>query len=196
MSRLGTFLVQEGILTASDKQMIKRESAAHHGSFARSILALGLLDEDELSALFASKTSFRQAAKDISQEMDPGVSGLVPAHILAWLEVLPLSAQEGTLSVAMVDPTDQEAINQLGFFTGLRVKPVIAAQSEILRGLREIGATFEVGESRFESFLKTHGRMSGTNQKKRSGAVIRSFDDEMPSADVAFGEEGLVPGVI
>ena len=178
MSRLGSFLVQEGILSPSDRQMIQRESSVSHGSFARSVLALGLLDEDELSALFASKTVFRQVSKDILQEMDYGVISIAPTHILAWLEVMPLAVREGALTIAMVDPTDQDAINQMAFFTGLRIKPVIATLSEILRGLREIGATFEVGESRFETFLKTHGRMSATNQVKRPAATKRTQEVE------------------
>jgi hypothetical protein len=171
--------------------MIQRESSGSHGSFARSVLALGLLDEDELSALFASKTVYRQVAKDILQEMDLGVISIAPTHILAWLEVLPLVAREGALTVAMVDPTDQDAINQMAFFTGLRIKPVIATQSEILRGLREIGATIDVGESRFETFLKTHGRMSRTNQVNRPAATKRKHEveDDVSIPEMTFEDD-------
>ena len=196
MSRLGSFLVQEGILTSSDRQMIQRESAMSHGSFARSILALGLLDEDELSALFAAKTAFRRVSKDILAEMDYGVSNIAPTHILAWLEVLPLSETDGALTVAMVDPTDQDAINQMAFFTGRRIRPVIATQTEVLRGLREIGATLTLAESRFETFLKTHGRMSKTNQSKPPAAVARRHDveDDFSSHDMSFGSNKFNSG--
>ena len=180
MSRLGTFLVQEGILTASDRQVIKRESSALHGSFARSVLALGLLDEDELSALIASKTSFPLVAKDIFYEMDPDIANLVPLHILAWLEVLPLSKSEGSLRVAMVDPTDQDAISQLGFFTGLRIRPVIAKMSEISRGLRKIGAPMNMGDSSFEGLLRTLGRPPQLQESPRSGAASRPMEVKAP----------------
>ncbi len=158
MSRLGAFLVQEGILTVADRQVIKRESAAYHGSFARSVLAMGLLDEDELSALLTAKTGCQQVAKDILQELDPVVGTMIPIHVLTWLEVLPLSVSDGLLRLAMVDTTDQDAINQIKFFTGLRVKPMIAKLSEIHRGLRQIGAPLDLGESGFEGLLRTLGR--------------------------------------
>lgn len=158
MSRLGTFMVQEGLLSGSDRRLIRRESASHNGSFARSVLALGLIQEEELSMLLAARTAFRRAAKDILHEMDPEVSGVVPNHILAWLEVLPLAIKDGVLSLAMVDPTDIDASNQVRFFTGLRVKPVIATRSEILRGLRKIGAELPLEENQFESFIRKHAR--------------------------------------
>ncbi len=158
MSRLGTFMVQEGILSSSDRRLIRRESASHNGSFARSVLALGLIHEEELSTLLASRTAFRRAAKDIFYEMDPEVSNMVPGHLLAWLEVLPLSLKDGVLSLAMVDPTDIDASNQVRFFTGLRIKPVIATRSEILRGLRKIGAELPLEENQFESFIRKHAR--------------------------------------
>jgi Type II secretion system (T2SS), protein E, N-terminal domain len=191
MSRLGALMVQEGILTASDRQLIKRESVNHHGSFARSILALGLLDEDELSALFASKTCFRQAAKDVLHEMDLGVMNIVPLHVLAWLEILPLHIKEGALFVAMVDPTDQDVISQMHFFTGLRVIPVITTRSEIKRGLKEIGAVAKIGQSHFESFIKTHGRMSQAVQKKKSKPRKKMTDNTI--ADLAFNADGVGP---
>lgn len=173
MSRLGTFMVQEGLLSASDRRLIRRESASHNGSFARSVLALGLIQEEELSMLLAARTAFRRAAKDILHEMDPEVSGMVPNHILAWLEVLPLAIKDGVLSLAMVDPTDIDAANQVRFFTGLRVKPVIATRSEILRGLRKIGAELPLEENQFESFIRKHARQpfSEAASPSSSGSV-------------------------
>ena len=158
MSRLGDFLMQEGLLSASDRRLIRRESVSHNGSFARSILAIGILSDEELSSLLAAKTSFRRAQKDILHEVDPEMEPLVPPHILAWLEVLPLSVKDGVMSLAMVDPTDIDAGNQIRFFTGLRVKPVIATRSEILRGLQKIGAELPIEENRLESFIKNHVR--------------------------------------
>ena len=140
MSRLGEFLMQEGLLGPIDRRKVYQESVRHGGSFARSVLYMGILDEEELGALMASKTTFRRADKDITYEMDPDLGELLPKHVAAWLEVLPLSVKDGVLSLAMVDPTDLSVSNQIRFFTNLRVRPVIATRSEILRGLRKIGA--------------------------------------------------------
>lgn len=193
MSRLGAFLVQEGILTAADRQIIKRESAAYHGSFARSVLAMGLLDEDELSALMATKTGCQQVAKDIMHELDPSVGNMVPLHVLTWLEVLPLSVSDGLLRLAMVDPTDQDAMNQIKFFTGLRVKPMIARLSEIHRGLASLGAPVDLGESGFEGLLRTLGRPPIVTARRRkpqpnisrSAGYVQSMNQSTPNSPVA-----------
>jgi hypothetical protein len=182
MSRLGAFLVQEGILSAADRQMIKRESAAYHGSFARSVLAMGLLDEDELTALMASKTGCLQVAKDIMHDLDPAVATLVPLHVLAWLEVVPLSVNDGLLRLAMVDTTDQDAINQVRFFTGLRIKPMIAKLSEIHRALQRIGAPMDIGESGFEGLLRTLGRPPLPATSRNSTGIFKQNDSPMSNA--------------
>jgi len=194
MSRLGSYLAEEGILSPSDRQMIRRESAGHHGSFARSILSMGLLDEEELSALLAAKTSFRRAAKNILHEMDPTIAGTLPNHILAWLEVLPLAVKDGVISVAVLDPTDHDTINQIKFFTGLRVRPVIATHSEILRGLKELGVSPHHDESHLETFIKNHiGASTATSPRNEASQQWANQSDprRVVARDVASEELGI-----
>lgn len=169
MSRLGDFLMQEGLLSLSDRRLIHRESSAHNGSFARSVLATGLVNDEELSALLAAKTSFRRAAKDIFHEIDMEMKQPIPTHVLAWLEVLPLSVKEGVLSLAMVDPTDSDSVNQIRFFSGLRVRPVIATRSEILRGLHKIGAELPIDGPRLEDLMKPQEQGIASS----SGALVQ-----------------------
>jgi hypothetical protein len=116
MSKLGSLLVREGLLTETDRRMIRRESLGHRGSFARSVLALGLVDEDELAALFAAKTVFKIASKDLGSDVQSDVLQLIPGPILQWFDVIALFKKNGVLHVAMVDPTDLEVILQLEFF--------------------------------------------------------------------------------
>lgn len=157
MSKLGTLLVREGLLSESDRRMIHRESGTHRGSFARSILALGVLDEHELAALFAAKTSYRIAPKNLVAEIQEDAMGLIPAHILTWLDVIPVRKANGVLYVAMTDPTDQQVLSQLEFFSGMIIKPIIASFSLIRAALKEhLSSHLDFGKSEFEDFLKNH----------------------------------------
>lgn len=204
MSRLGAFLVQEGILTAADRKMIKRESLAFHGSFARSVLAMRILDEDELSSLLAAKTGCQQVAKDILHDLDPEVAKLVSLPILTWLEVLPLSVSEGLLRLAMVDTTDQDAINQIKFFTGLRIRPMIARQSEIRRGLRRLGATYEgEPEHALGLFRGSRGSVVSTVSSKIQSGASGTIPVEMGRQQVNIADPmkrsmpaGAITGVL
>lgn len=157
MSKLGTLLVREGLLTESDRRMIHRESGTHRGSFARSVLALGVLDEHELAALFAAKTSYRIAPKNLAAEIQEDAMGLIPAHILTWLDVIPVRKANGVLYVAMTDPTDKQVLSQLEFFSGMIIKPIIASFSLIRAALKEhLSSHLDFGRSEFEDFLKNH----------------------------------------
>lgn len=194
MSKLGSLLVREGLLTEPDRRMIHRESGTHRGSFARSILALGVIDEYELAALFAAKTSYRIASKNLSDELQDDVLGLIPAHILNWLDVLPLKRSNGVLQVAMTDPTDREVIAQLEFFSGMIIKPVIASFSTIHRALnKHLGTHQDFGRSEFEEFLKNHSvsatkfATDGLTMNKPAKAASSSSDEIDTSFDTSDG---------
>lgn len=178
MSRLGEFLMQEGLLGPIDRRIVLNESVRHAGSFARGILHMGILDEEELGELLASKTSFRRAAKDITYEMDPDMGEVIPKHIAAWLEVLPLVVKDDVLSLAMIDPTDLNISNQIRFFTNLRVRPVIATRSEILRGLRKIGAELPVESELAKGPTSVLATPAGAvhNEQEPAGAVHSASD--------------------
>jgi hypothetical protein len=158
MSKLGELLVREGLLSESDRKMIRRESGGHRGSMVRSVLAMGLLDENEIAALFAAKTNFRIAQKNLSTSIDPTSFGSIPPAMLKWFDVIPVKKQGSLLTVAMVDPTDKEVIEQLSFFSGLRIKPLIAPVGAIREALQAFFSELpEFSSSEFEDFFDTHG---------------------------------------
>ncbi|MCX6119343.1 MAG: hypothetical protein NT027_17525 [Proteobacteria bacterium] len=174
MSKLGQLLVREGRLTESDRKMIRRESGSFRGSYARSILALGVMTDQELATFIASKTAFKKIATNLNAEVDQDVVHLIPGPLLKWLDVLPLKKAHGTLKVAMVDPTDREVITQLEFFSGLKVMPVVAPISLIKKALQDFLPSipnFEPGE--FEEFIGSHSpkvaKMISRDSRSHSG---------------------------
>ena len=196
MSKLGSLLVREGLLTESDRRTIRRESGTHRGSFARSVIALGILDEHELAALFASKTSYRIAPKNLSGEIERETLNLIPAHILTWLDVMPIRKANGVLFVAMVDPTDGEVISQLEFFSGMTIKPVVAPFSAIHEALKDhLTSRLEFGSSEFEEFLKNHSahatKFAAGKVRKKSAVKARPVEENFgPSSESAFDSSG------
>ncbi len=200
MSKLGSLLVREGLLTESDRRTIRRESGTHRGSFARSVIALGILDEHELAALFASKTSYRIAPKNLSGEIERETLNLIPAHILTWLDVMPIRKANGVLFVAMVDPTDGEVISQLEFFSGMTIKPVVAPFSAIHEALKDhLTSRLEFGSSEFEEFLKNHSahatKFAAGKVRKKNAAKARPVEENFGSSpESAFDSNGSAFG--
>jgi hypothetical protein len=155
-SRLGALLVDEGLLTEKDRRTIRR-SCGHEGSaFAKSVVALGLLNEDELAAFLAERTPHRIVAKDITTEAQTEALGAVDRPLIERLEVVPLRLDDRMLTVARVDPLDHDTVRQLEFFTGYKIKPVIATFSQIRAGLLKMMKEFKPKTSHLEDFLGNH----------------------------------------
>ncbi len=155
-SGLGQLLVKEGLLTESDRILIRTASGTQGAAFARGVIAIGLLDEEELAAFLAEKTKWRVADKDLSRESRKDAWAAIDRLLVERLEVMPLRLEGDTLLVAMVDPLDRDTIEQLRFFTGCRIKPVIATLSQIRAGLAKLLIDFKPASSHLENFLENH----------------------------------------
>lgn len=155
-SGLGQLLVNEGLLTESDRILIRTASGTQGAAFARGVIAIGLLDEEELAAFLAEKTKWRVADKDLSRESRKDAWAAIDRLLVERLEVMPLRLEGDTLLVAMVDPLDRDTIEQLRFFTGCRIKPVIATLSQIRAGLAKLLSDFKPASSQLENFLENH----------------------------------------
>jgi type IV pilus assembly protein PilB len=69
------------------------------------------------------------------QKIDPKVINLVPQKLAAQHVIIPLRLEGSKLTVAMADPLDYFAIDELRMATGLRIEPVIASKDELLRAI-------------------------------------------------------------
>lgn len=155
-TKLGQLLVAEGLLSEQDRKTIHEASGSAAGAFAKGILALGLLDEDELAAFIADRTHYRIAAKDIFSEVDDRALGAIDTPLLRQLEVLPLRLDSNVLVVAMIDPLDRSTIHQVEFFTGYKVRPLIATLRQVRTGLSRLIPGYKAVPSAFEVFMNTH----------------------------------------
>lgn len=164
-SGLGSLLVKEGLLSEQDRQTIARTCGQRSWAFAKSILATGMLDEDELAAFFAENTKFEVAPRGFIQHIDRELLDKLDGRMIARLEVLPIQVDWEYIHVAVVDPLDKSTISQLEFFTGLKVIPVIAPISEIYRGIQKLVPEFRPHFNALSSFMDNHA--SNAWQKQR-----------------------------
>ena len=155
-TKLGHLLVAEGLLSEQDRRTIHEASGSTPGAFAKGILALGLLGDDELAAFIADRTHFRVAAKDIFSEVDDRALGAIDTPLLRQLEVLPLRLDSNVLAVGMIDPLDRATVHQIEFFTGCKVRPLIATLKQVRTGLARLIPGYQPTPSPFEVFMSTH----------------------------------------
>ena len=171
VSGLGSLLVREGLLTETDRKTISGTCGQSSWAFAKTILAMGLLDEDELAAFFADHTRYLVADRNFIDQIDNAVLNQIDARMIARLEMLPVQSTANGATVAVVDPLDRGTIRQFEFFTGLEIEPIIAPVSQIYEGLTHLIDDFEPYDTNLQKFLKNHAATSWQRHYSVSGTL-------------------------
>ena len=132
--RLGDLLVAEGLITGEQLAKALDEQKGTGDKLGSVLVRLDLLQEETLIGFLSRQ--YGVPSITISQlDVDPEVLRLVPAQIAKKHEVLPIKREHGTLTLAMADPTNIAAIDDVAFMTNLQVAPVIASQAAIRQAI-------------------------------------------------------------
>ncbi|HYG98630.1 MAG TPA: type IV-A pilus assembly ATPase PilB [Terriglobales bacterium] len=129
--RIGDLLVKEKAITSeqlSEALKVQKESGARLGSV---LVKLGFLSEDDVTN-FLSRQYGVPAINLAYFEIDPHVVKLIPYETARRYQVLPISRVGASLTLAMVDPTNVFAMDDIKFMTGLNIEPVVASENSIL----------------------------------------------------------------
>jgi type IV pilus assembly protein PilB len=130
MSRLGELLVRENLISLAQLQKAQDEQRKSGTRLGYSLTKLGILDEQELTN-FLSKQYGVPSINLSDFEISPDVLQLVPAELAKRHQLLPVNRAGATLIVAMSDPSNIYAIDDLKFRTGLNIEVVVASELAI-----------------------------------------------------------------
>ena len=141
--RLGDLLVKEKIITPEQLEQankVQKEQSCRLGS---ALVKLGFLTDEDVTNFLSRQ--YGVPAINLSYfEIDPAVVKLIPFETAKRYQILPLSRVGASLTIAMVDPTNVFAMDDIKFMTGFNIEPVVASESSILSGIEKAyGATKE-----------------------------------------------------
>ncbi|MDW7709322.1 MAG: type IV-A pilus assembly ATPase PilB [Deferrisomatales bacterium] len=128
--KLGELLVRENRLTAVDLQKAKDDQRKNGGRLGEALVRLGLLKEQELVGIHSKQYGI-PAVNLESFDIDPDVSRLLPEDLVQKYRVMPINRVGSTLIVAVEDPSNMFAVDDIKFITGYNVEVVVAAPSSI-----------------------------------------------------------------
>jgi type IV pilus assembly protein PilB len=140
--RLGDLLVAERLIT---EDQLKQALAEQKGKTEKlgSILArLGFITEEQLIGFLSRQYGIPSITLN-NVDVDAETLRLVPAPIARKYEVLPVKRIGGTLTLAMADPTNVFALDDVAFMTSLQILPVVAPQAAIRTAIEK---AYEVGQ--------------------------------------------------
>jgi len=159
--KLGELLTRTGKINQTQLNEALGLQKEQGGRLGTNLVKLGYLTEKELVDSLAQH--FRVPSVDLSgMEVDEAVIKIIPADIARKYTILPVSKSGATVTVAMIDPTNVFAMDDVKFMTGYRVEPVVASESAIRVSIdRYYGSTHAIELKKVMSDLSEEG--SGTD---------------------------------
>jgi type IV pilus assembly protein PilB len=132
--RLGDLLIGEGLITVEQLQRALTEQKGTSEKLGSVLVRLNLIHEDQLIGFLSRQ--YGVPSITLSQlDIDLEVLKLVPAQIAKKYEILPTNRTGNALTLAMADPTNVFALDDVAFMTNLQVMPVVASQNAIRKAI-------------------------------------------------------------
>ncbi|MCC6221547.1 MAG: type IV-A pilus assembly ATPase PilB [Deltaproteobacteria bacterium] len=136
-SRVGNLLLQAGLITEEQLGKAQEHVQQNGGLIGGALVALGFVPEEVLVNTLSQKYGLPLVQVD-NQEVDREIISLVPFELASKHILLPLELNGTTLTIAMADPSNILAVNDIKFITGYDVQAVLAAESNIKANLEKL----------------------------------------------------------
>ena len=137
MSRLGELLLRDQIISPEQLQRAQEESKKSGERLGNTLIKVGAIQEDDLTQ-FLSKQYGVPAINLAEFEIDRDVITLLPKEVVERHRVIPVNRAGSSLIIAIADPSNILAIDDLKFVTGYNIEVVVASEVSITRGHREV----------------------------------------------------------
>jgi type IV pilus assembly protein PilB len=132
--KLGDILVRAGDITPAQLRLALDEQQRNGKSLGRVLVDLQVLSEDELVAALATQIGLRFV--DLSEyAIDGNAVRLVPAQVCRRHHALPVGYEDGKLLVAMADPANVFALDDIRSATRMDVKPMVATKADVMAAI-------------------------------------------------------------
>ena len=149
--KLGDILVRDGLITADQLKRALAEQRSSGMRLGYTLVKLGFIDETEITKMLARQ--YRMPAVDLSRfEVDPKILKLISSDIAAKYAVLPLKREGRTLTIAIADPNNVAAIEDIKFITRCDIFPVIAGEYTLRNA---IDRYYQQSDAQLASLLKS-----------------------------------------
>ena len=183
LSRLGDRLVSEKLISPDQLQRALAEQKGSADKLGTILVRLNFITEDSLVS-FLSKQYAMPAITVAQVDPDPDVLKLVPEQIAKKHSVLPIKRIGNVLTLAMADPTNVFALDDVGFMTGLQIQPVVASEAAIRKAFERL---YETGGSVNDMMSELEGADTDVEVVEDGEAAFSKADvfDLKESADEA-----------
>ncbi len=168
--KLGEILIKEKIISQEQLKQALDYQKNNSGRLGNALVKLNFLTDHEVTAVLSRQ--YGVPSINLAYfEVDPNVIKLIPMETSTKYQILPLSRVGSSLTVAMVDPTNVFAMDDIKFMTGFNIEPVVASESAIMDAIK-----------------KHYGTAEDIERKKELEDIV-SFIDEGQTESVELEEQ-------
>ena len=128
--RLGELLLREKLITPLQLQEAIEEQRAGGGRLGYQLTKMGFIEENELTACLSKQ--YGVPSIDLTEfDIESDIIKLIPKEVVLKHQVIPINRPGSTLIVAMADPSNIFAIDDIKFLTGYNVEVVVASEEAV-----------------------------------------------------------------
>lgn len=180
-ARLGEILIKENLITADQLKQAIEYQKKNNGRLGSCLMKLGFVRDDEITQVLSRQYGVPSINLKY-YEVEPAVIKLIPQETAVRYQVVPLSRVGATLTIAMTDPTNVFAMDDIKFMTGFNVEPVVASETDINDAIQKFYGDVSSGE-------ELNKVMKDLTADDDAALEISAEEDEMDAASLERAAE-------
>jgi type IV pilus assembly protein PilB len=185
-AKLGEILVRENLITSQQLRETLEYQRAHGGRLGSNLVRLGYVSDDVVTAVLSRQYGVPSINLDLFQ-IEPEVIKLISEDVAQKYAVLPISKVGATLTLAMADPTNVFAMDDIKFMTGLNIEPVIASETSIQLSIAKYYSgsnEIDIFDAAFAGEAAKVGVSNGRNGHKNGSKGVPVADERITASDL------------
>ncbi|MDQ7822499.1 MAG: ATPase, T2SS/T4P/T4SS family [Candidatus Eremiobacteraeota bacterium] len=138
---IGALLVEHSLVTEQQFQEASDLAAKVNEPVRKILVSMGFVTENDITEVIGKHMGVHFVDLD-NFELDSAISRSIPEHLAHRYKVIPIAQKNNRLTLAMADPLNVKAVDDIGLITGFDIEPVIAAEEAIEKAIhRQFGVT-------------------------------------------------------
>ncbi|MBD3369661.1 type II secretion system protein GspE [Candidatus Fermentibacteria bacterium] len=182
--KIGQMLLNSGLITREQLEQALRKQREEGGRIGYNLVKMQAISEDDLNDYLARQHRIESVNID-EIEIEDDVVNLIPGDIARRYEVVPIQRMGKTLVVAMTDPDNLFAIDDLRFSLGMEIEPHICASSMVMRALRK----FYPDSESMVSVEKSEAMMEREEKEESAPSAVDELKEKLAEEDLIVGDD-------
>ncbi len=178
--RLGELLTKASLISQDQLKEALKLQKETGGKLGETLIKLGFVSEEDITECLSQQFGVPSISL-VHFEIDPSVIKLIPADVARKYNILPVNKTGATITIAMADPTNVFAMDDIKFMTGYNVEPVVASELGIKSAIDNYYGT--------TSSLELKKVMEDLQQSESADLEVLEEEEDMDMAALADSAE-------